>query len=186
METNVSSVKFTYEDYLAIPDDGRRHEIIDGDHYVTPAPLTKHQRILINLVGMFHDTLKVDPVGKILVAPCDVVLSNLDVVQPDLLFISATRSSIITERNIQGAPDLAIEILSEGSRRTDELVKKKLYEHFGVQEYWIVDPELETLKVQRLVNGKYVRTGELSIESPEVLTTSLLPSLRINLSEIFA
>src|SRR5579884_938329 len=178
------SVKFTYEDYLLFPEDGKRHELIDGEHFMTPSPSTKHQRILGNLFLAFRTFLKEHKIGEIFVAPCDVVLSDLGVVEPDLLFVSSGRSSIITEKNIQGPPDLVVEILSETTRKTDEIIKRKLYEHHGVSEYWIVDPELETVKVYRMGDEGYARTGEYSKENTDTLTTPLLPGLQIPLSEI--
>lgn len=105
--------------------------------------------------------------------------------QPDLLFVSASRASIISEKNIRGAPDLIIEIISETTRKTDEVIKRKLYERHRVAEYWIADPELETVKVYRLSNQKYVRAAELSLEAGDSLTTPLLPGLELRLAEIF-
>src|SRR5438128_3226950 len=160
-----SGVKLTYEDFLLFPDDGKRHELIDGEHYVTPSPKTKHQRVSGNLFAALHNHVHPRRAGQLLAAPMDVLLSDTDVVEPDLLFISAARSSIITEPNIQGAPDLVVEILSEGTRKTDEITKRKLYERFGVTEYWVVDPELETVKVYRLSDRRYVRAAELSTEA---------------------
>lgn len=107
-----------------------------------------------------------------------MVLSDLDVVEPDLLFVSSGRSSIITEKNVQGPPDLVVEILSETTRKTDEVIKRKLYEGHGVSEYWVVDPELETIKVYRMKDQGYLRAAELSL-------APLLPGLQISLTEIF-
>ena len=140
MATSHLALKFTYEDYLSFPEDGKRHELIDGEHFVTPAPLTKHQRILSNLHLLITAYVKQNALGSAFFAPTDVILSDTDVVQPDFLFISATRSAIITEANIQGPPDLAVEILSEGTRKTDEVIKRKLYERYGVEEYWVFYP----------------------------------------------
>jgi Uma2 family endonuclease len=116
----------------------------------------------------------------------DVVLSDQDVVEPDLLFVCAARASIITEKNIQGAPDLVVEIISETSRKTDRTIKRKLYERHGVREYWIVDPELETLDIYRMTGGGYVRAAELSREADHAIETPLLQGLRLKLSEIFS
>jgi Uma2 family endonuclease len=185
MSSRPHHVKFTYEDYLLFPEDGKRHELIDGEHFMTPAPSTKHQRILGNLFLAFGTFLKEHKIGEIFVAPCDVVLSDLDVVEPDLLFISSGRSSIITEKNVQGPPDLVIEILSESTRKTDEVIKRKLYEGHGVSEYWVVDPELETIKVYRMKDQGYIRAAELSLEMKNTLATPLLPGLQIPLTEIF-
>jgi len=178
-------VKFTYEDYVLFPDDGRRHELIDGDHYVTPSPVTKHQRISHQLSRLLGNHVARTNAGRVFTAPFDVVLSDLDVVQPDVLFISAARASIITDKNIQGPPDLVIEILSETTRKTDEVIKRKLYERYGISEYWIVDPELETVKVYRLTDQRYARTDELSNEADGTLTTPLLSDLRLPLAAIF-
>jgi len=185
MSTQSHKVKFTYEDYLLFPDNGKRHELIDGEHYMTPAPSTKHQRISSKLHLAMGTYVNRNKAGIVFAAPIDVVLSDLDVVQPDLLFISSAKSSIITEKNIQGAPDLIIEITSETTRKTDEVIKRKLYEHYGVQEYWIVDPEVETVKIYRLTDRGYARTGELALDTGDSLTTPLLPKFQIPLTEIF-
>jgi Uma2 family endonuclease len=179
-------VKFTYEDYLLFRDDGKRHELIEGEHHMTPSPSTKHQKVSRNLLLAIGGFLKLHPIGEIFDAPMDVVLSDLDVVQPDLLFISKERASRITERNIQGAPDFVIEILSETTRKIDEIIKRKLYEQHGVREYWIVDPELESVKVYRTTEQGYTRAAELSTESKSALSTPLIPGLQISLSEIFS
>lgn len=178
-------VKFTYDDYLLFPDDGRRHELIDGEHYMTPSPSERHQRIAMNLSGTLWQYLTTRPIGRAYTAPFDVVLSKTDVVQPDLLFVSSARSSIITSQNVQGVPDIAVEIISDTTRKTDEVVKRKLYERFGVPEYWIVDPELETIKVYRIAGQGYQRVAELSREAGDTLTTPLLSDLNLPLSKIF-
>lgn len=185
MTEHISSTQFTYEDYLLFPDDGKRHELIDGDHYVTPAPTTKHQRVSANLLGFLFAHLQQSKRGKVFAAPTDVVLSDLDVVQPDLLFISHARSSIITPKNIQGPPDLVVEILSETTRKTDEVIKRKLYERYKVPEYWIVDPELESVKIYRLSNQGYARVAELSAEASNALNTPLLPDWELALHDLF-
>jgi Uma2 family endonuclease len=177
--------QLTYEDYLLFPDDGKRHEIIDGDHCVTPAPKTKHQKTSFNLTVAMGSFVKQRGLGLILAAPSDVILSNENVVQPDLLFVSAARASIVTEDNIHGAPDLVVEIISETTRKKDEVTKRKLYERFGVQEYWVVDPELETVKIFRRARQGYGRAVELSKEANDVLTTKLLAGFDLPLIEIF-
>jgi Uma2 family endonuclease len=179
------SVRFNYDDFLLFPEDGKRHEIIDGDRFMTPSPNTKHQRVSFKLSAAFANFLTSHRLGEVFAAPYDVILSNEDIVEPDLLFISAARAAIITEKNIQGPPDLVVEILSAGTRRTDEVVKRKLYERYGVCEYWIVDPELETVKIYRLTDQGYVRTAELAREANETLSTRLLPDFQIPLTALF-
>jgi Uma2 family endonuclease len=128
---------------------------------------------------------KRNKLGLVFTAPCDVILSDENVVQPDLLFVSAARAAIVTDDNIQGAPDLIIEILSESSRKKDEVTKRTLYERFGVQEYWVVDPELEIVKIFKLAQQKYGRALELGKETDDILTTELLPGFSFAVSEIF-
>ena len=179
-------VKFTYEDFLTFPDDGKRHEIIDGEHYVTPSPNTKHQTVSMNLTGAIAIYLRQHPIGAVFAAPFDVVLSNLDVVEPDLLYISRERANVLTTQHVRGAPDLVVEILSPGTRRTDEVTKRKRYEHFGVLEYWVVDPELDTIKMYRRIEGAFARVSELSMEHHDALTTPLLPDFSVSLDDVFA
>ncbi|GJL55318.1 MAG: restriction endonuclease [Nitrospirales bacterium] len=187
MTTASSTIKLTYEDYLGFPEDGKRHELIDGEHHVTPAPLTKHQRISVNLTSALHQHCQHTQQGRIFSAPTDVVLTDTDVVQPDILFIRSERLSIITRQNIQGAPDLVIEILSATTRQRDERLKRTLYEQHGVNEYWIVDPELDSIKIYRLQEGRYGTCQELTLEDPQAtLTTPLLPGFSLLLPNVFA
>ena len=182
-----ASLKFTYEEYLTFPEDGKRHELIDGDHYVTPAPLTKHQRILATLHRIIGPFVHEHSLGTVLFAPVDVLLSQVDVVQPDFLFISTARSSIITERNIQGAPDLVVEILSASTRNNDEGIKHTLYERAQVQEYWIIDPHSDTVKIFQLREGCYDSARELTTQQAKAaIMTPLLPGLSLPLHEIFS
>ena len=181
----IRSSHLTYEDYVLFPDDGKRHEIIEGDHYVTPAPRTKHQRVSANLATPMVFFAKTRRLGLVLTAPSDVILSDENIVQPDLLFVSTARAAIVTEDNIQGAPDLIVELISASSRKMDEVTKRKLYERYGVQEYWIVDPELETVKIFKLEQQAYGRAVELSKEANDLLTTDLLLGFELAVTEIF-
>ncbi|HUO85300.1 MAG TPA: Uma2 family endonuclease [Thermoanaerobaculia bacterium] len=183
--TTESSTKLTYDDFLLLPDDGRRHEIIDGEHYVTPSPITKHQIISRNLEYLIFDFFQENPLGHIFHAPYDVVFSNTDIVEPDIIYVSRERVEIITEKNIQGAPDLLVEILSESTRKTDEIVKRKLYERFGVKEYWVIDPVLDSIKIYRRSAGSFERVAELTLEIGDTLTTALLPGFAAPLARIF-
>jgi Uma2 family endonuclease len=180
------SAKLTYDDFVQFPDDGKRHELIDGEHYVTPSPSTKHQRVAMNLGAMIWVHLKAHPIGEVFVAPFDVVFSNVDVVEPDILYFSKERAAaILTPRHVRGAPELVVEIGSPGTRKRDETLKRRLYEQFGVQEYWVIDPELDTIKVFRRIGDRYQRTAELTLEMNDVLTTPLLPGLELHLAEVF-
>jgi len=179
------TVKFTYEDYLLFPEDGKRHELIDGEHYMTPAPSLKHQIVVQNLSRTLGQYVYERKLGRLFVAPVDVVLSDVDVVQPDLLFVSKANASRLTEKHVRGAPDLVVEVLSEVTRKTDERIKRKLYEKYGVTEYWVVDPELEGVKVFRLTPKGYERAEELGPDDPVPLRSPLFPDLEIPLRKIF-
>jgi len=179
-------VKLTYEDLVALPDDGMRHELIDGEHFVTPAPATPHQLILGNLYLLVATHVREQRVGVVMLAPFDVVFSRYDVVEPDLIYFTRARfKEVVGEKNAQGPPNLAVEILSPSTRRRDEVLKRRLYERNAVDEYWVVDPKLKTVKIHRLVEGKYQKAAELSLEDGAVLTTPLLPDLSLPLTEIF-
>jgi len=186
MAQTAQTIQWTYEDYLAFPEDGKRYEIIEGDCFMSPAPTTKHQRISRRLLYVLEDYFLRTKAGEVFDAPTDVILSDINIVQPDILVVLAARGSIITEKNIQGAPDLVIEIISESTRKTDETTKKKIYEQYGVLEYWIVDPELALVKIYRLTDGRYGRAEERAEERGETVTTVLLPGLDISLTEVFA
>ena len=180
------SVKFTYEDFLNFPNDGKRHEIIEGEHYVTPSPNTKHQTVSLNLTLLLGTYLKHHPIGRVFAAPFDVIFSDLDIVEPDLLYISRERAGILTDKHVRGSPDLVVEIASPGTRKTDEVTKRKLYERFDVREYWVVDPELDAIKVYRRDDGIFARAAELTAEAGDILTTPLLPEFSVSLADLFA
>lgn len=181
-----NGVRLTYDDFVQFPDDGRRHELIDGEHYVTPSPNLKHQAVLGNLHLVIGNWLAEHPIGRVFFAPFDVVFTRFDVVEPDLLYMSNGRAAeILTSANVQGAPDLVVEIGSPGTRRRDETIKRRLYERAGVSEYWTVDPELDLLRVYRRTDGEFARPVELSAEAGDVLTMPLLPGLDLPLARIF-
>jgi Uma2 family endonuclease len=181
-----SSVKLTYDDFLRFPDDGKRHELIDGEHYVTPSPNTRHQEISGRLFLLIGTWLETHPVGRLFYAPFDVVFTSFDVVEPDLLYMSHQRArEILTEKHVTGAPQLVVEIASKGTRERDETIKRRLYERVGVAEYWVVDPALEVIRVYRRSADGFARPVELSREAGDVLRTDLLPELDLPLPSIF-
>ena len=180
-------VKYTYDDLLTFPDDGLRREIIDGELYVTPSPATQHQVIVGNVYYLLRRHLAAHPAGHIFLAPLDVVFSKFDVVEPDLLFVSNARRGVVTRKNIQGSPDLAIEVLSPGTRRTDEMAKRRLYERFDVLEYWLIDAEIEAVKIYRrpATGVPFERVGEYTLEAGDQIASPLFPDLYVPLSDIF-
>jgi len=179
-------VKLTYDDFVQFPDDGQRHELIDGEHYVTPSPNTKHQTISLNLTVLIGGWLERNPIGRLFHAPFDVVFSNFDVVEPDLLYLSNARAAdALTPQHVRGVPELVIEIGSPSTRKRDETIKRRLYERAGVAEYWVVDPELDAIRVYRRDGDTFARVTELSADAGDSLTTALLPGLAIQLSRVF-
>jgi Uma2 family endonuclease len=179
-------VKLTYDDFLLFPDDGKRHELIDGEHYVTPSPNTRHQRISGKLHLIIGNWLEANPIGQLFYAPFDVVFSNFDVVEPDLLYVSNARAAeILTDTHVAGVPELVIEIGSKGTRKRDDTIKRRLYERAGVNEYWIVDPDIDSIRVLRRSGDAFARPVELSTEAGDSLETPLLPGLTIPLARIF-
>ncbi len=179
-------LKLTYDDYLLFPDDGNRHELIDGEHYVTPSPRLNHQGVSGNIYLLIASWLEAHPIGRVYYAPVDLVFSNFDVVEPDLLYLSNERhAQIATPKNMQGAPELVVEIGSPATRKRDETIKKRLYERSGVEEYWVVDPETDVVRVYRREAEGFGRVVELSREAGDVLTTPLLAGLELPLIRIF-
>jgi Uma2 family endonuclease len=181
-----SARKLTYGDFMLFPDDGKRHEIVDGEHFVTPSPNVRHQRILRRLYDLVGRFVEERSIGEVFFAPLDVLLSEHDVVEPDLFFVGRGQSTILTAANVRGAPDLVVEVLSPSSRRLDEVIKQRAYERTGVAEYWIVDPEAETIKIFRRAGESYGRPVLLSSALGDVLTTPQLPGLEIPLPALFA
>lgn len=147
--------KLTYEDYLTLPDDGRRYEILDGDLEMTPAPSPRHQAVSRNLQRLLDRHVTDNRLGSLYNAPIDILLAPTTIVQPDLLFLAAGREQVVTERAIEGAPDLIVEILSPSTARRDRVAKAALYARFGVSHYWLVDPDARTVEIHALAAGSY-------------------------------
>jgi len=176
-------IKLTYEDYEVLPDDGKRYEILDGELFVTPAPVPKHQDVSRNLVHILNNHVMERGLGRIYYAPIDVILANTTIAQPDILFIAKGRESIITERAVEGPPDLLVEIISPSSRRQDRVVKAALYATFGVRHYWIADPVSRTLETYELDGGGYRLAG--THEGAARFRTALFPELEIDLARVW-
>ena len=175
-------VKFTYRDYLLLPEQDRR-ELIDGELYVVPAPSFNHQDVSANLGMILREFVKSKGIGVVLWAPFDVVLSDENVVQPDILYVSNENREIITEANVSGPPDLVVEVLSPSTADRDKELKLRLYSRFGVREYWIVDPVSKSVQVLAL--GDEGRNAVLTYHSGSV-SSAVLPDLSIEVADIFA
>jgi Uma2 family endonuclease len=169
----------TYEDYAALPADGRRYELHEGEIFVTPAPSPLHQQVIRNLLGLLDAHVKQRRLGEILVAPVDCILGENTVVQPDILFVETARLTSISERGVEGPPTLAIEVLSPSTRAADRGVKAQIYARYRIPHYWIADPELRTIEAYVLQDGQYRPTSRLagaaSAALPPFLDLALAP-----------
>jgi len=175
--------KYTYQDYLNTPDD-TRYELIEGKLIMmTPAPTTQHQRISRKIEFILDKYITENELGEIFDAPYDVVLDNENVLQPDLLFISKDKMHIIEKKNIKGAPELVIEIISESTAYHDMIKKKQLYARFGIKEYWIVIPEESAIELYYLKDSSYQLHKKFLL--PDIFESPLFPSLQFSLTQIF-
>jgi Uma2 family endonuclease len=159
----------TYEDYAALPADGRRYELHEGEVYVTPAPSPQHQEIVRNLLVILHAHVRRSGTGKVFPAPIDCILSEATIVQPDLVYVDAASVSLVSERGIEGPPTLAVEVLSPTSRAMDRGAKAQLYARYRVSYYWIVDPRLRTIDGYVLEGEHYQPSGSVHVESSAAL-----------------
>ena len=178
----VTTPRLTYQDYANTEGD-ERYELLDGELILVASPNMDHQEAVTNLGTSLSVFVKEHDLGKVYFAPTDVLLTDTSVVQPDLLFISRERESIRTPANIQGAPDLIVEILSPSSVRRDWHHKRELYASHGVKEYWIVDP------VHQIVSVMLLQSGVLEIDETytegDMITSATLEGFSITLSDIF-
>ena len=182
MVVTSARIKFTYEDYCNAPED-KRYELHDGDLVVVPAPKEQHQDTVGTIfiaLSLFVRRLKL---GRVYVAPFDIVFSNHDVVQPDVIFVSDEREHVITPDNIQGAPDLVIEVLSPSTAHRDRTFKRALYSRHGVGEFWLVDTEARTIEVLLLGSDGYETVATYG--AGEVLTSPTLTDFTLKIDDIF-
>ena len=184
-----SPIKFTFRDYKSLPYSEReRYELLEGELIpMAPSPSEPHQWVCGELADRLRRFSKERQLGCVYQAPLDVVLGETgeeQVVQPDILFISKARSEIIHKDEIRGAPDLVVEILSPATAEKDRTYKRTLYAKYGAKEYWLVDPEAQTIEVLSLGAKGYRRAG--LYEASQKLKSPLLPKLEISLEEVFA
>lgn len=178
--------KLTYDEFQTLPRDGsKRLELIEGEVFMTPSPNTRHQRAVGRLFRVLSDHAEENDLGEVFIAPYDIVFSKWTALEPDLLFIRKDRASIVTEANVQGAPDLVIEILSPSNKAYDRKTKLRAYEKAGVPEIWYFDPEDDSAEILNLGgDGFYVVTARLS--GSEAIVSKALPGLTLTLDQVFA
>ncbi len=182
-----SATRFTYDDLVAMFPEGDRlrHELIAGEHFVTPSPTNRHQELSIRLtisIGVHLEGHSAQ--GKLYAAPFDVVMTPYDVVEPDLLVVLGDQLHILTEANVKGVPGLVVEILSPGTRKRDQTLKRQLFDREGVREYWMVDPDRNQVAVHRRgTDGSFPLVTTL--DASGTLTTPLLPGWSVALGLLF-
>ena len=184
MATNPHGVLLTYEDYAAILTDRNRYEILNGVLSVTPAPyhVSPGCRDSIS-TAILGEYVRGTDFGKILIAPCDVLLSTHNIVQPDILFVALERLHIVEPANVKGAPDLVIEVLSLSTAVNDLNVKRQVYAEHGVKHYWIVDPNRRSITAHTLVGDVYEPIRESSPNEP--FSAPPFSELAIDLAEVW-
>lgn len=177
-------VRFKAEDVWQTPEDGRTYEVIDGDLYVSPPPLVRHQRGVGRLYEYLAPHVRRRRMGEVFVAPIGVVLDEESGVQPDLVYVSIERAQMITEKAIQGAPDLVVEVLSPSTLERDRGIKMRRYAAAGVPHYWLLDPEMRTLQPYRLCEHGYEPLGTYGPGA--IFRPELFPVLEIPVDDLWA
>lgn len=174
--------RLSYDDLRQIPPDRNRYELIEAELLVSAAPNIEHQRKAGRLFVELTSFVRQHDLGEVFIAPCDVVLDSSTVLEPDILFVSKARQSIVKPACIEGAPDLIIEIVSDSSRLIDRFVKRDRYAEFGVPEYWLLDPFEPRIEVLRLEERKYRVVGVFGKD--DTLESPAFPGLRLSLSSL--
>jgi Uma2 family endonuclease len=171
----------TYDDLQAFPADNFRRELIDGELIVTAAPSTRHQRVVLELGARLLAYSK-EHGGEVYVAPTDVYFSDVNVVEPDVVFVSAANVDRVEEKFIRSAPDIVVEVSSPSTRRLELRRKRELYARFGVPEYWYIDLDADRVEIYRLAEGSYALPYLL--ERGDVLDAPQIPGFSIALDEL--
>ena len=178
----VAKRKLTYQDYLQTPDDVR-YELIDGELVLMPSPKEIHQRLIFRLGFPLDAFVLENFLGIVYPAPFDVYFSDTAILQPDILFVSNERAHIVTEDNVQGAPDLVVEIISPSDPNRDRVRKRRIYERHGVGEYWLVDPYARNITVLLLDGDGYETDGIYGIG--DTLNSPTLPGFALSIADLF-
>lgn len=174
----------THHDYRELPEHGPRYQLVEGELHMAPAPNRYHQTILINLFAIFIRHLDQHPeLGKIYIAPFDVQLTDINVYQPDLIFVLDKHKAIFTDQGAEGAPDLVVEILSPKTAKLDTGTKREIYARTGVEELWIVDPATRRIMVFRLQEN--AESPAFTVGDEASIQTPLLPGLTVSTAAVF-
>ena len=183
MATNAQA-RLTYQDYFDLPESDERYELIDGELYMAPTPIPEHQIFLFYLTKVVEEFITGHGLGRVIIAPQDVILSDDVVLQPDMMFVSNERLHIIKwGQYVQGAPDLVVEVLSPSTARHDRTLKRERYARFGVREYWIADIVGRTIEVNVSSGDKFEVVGVYG--EGDIFESPLLTGLEVDISGVF-
>ena len=177
------AIPMTYAEYALLPQDRNRYEVLDGELFMTPSPSVRHQVAAFELASILRDHVSRHKLGRVLVAPMDVMLSETNIVQPDILFLRTDRVPPGDADNVRVAPNLIVEVISPSTAKEDREDKRTVYARHGVAHYWIVDPGLRTLEMYSLAGESYELTAEYSGDASAA--SPLFPGLSIPLTQIW-
>jgi Uma2 family endonuclease len=177
------TAKMNYDQLCLLPEDGNQHELFDGELVMTPSPRPRHQDIVVKLTTRLAAYMEPRSLGKLYVAPLDTIMDEYTVVQPDILFVSRERVAEVVKEWIEGAPDLVVEVLSPSTFHKDLRRKMGVYSQFGVKEYWIVDPEEQTIALYERAGEKLQLTRQFA--AGETFRSPLLPGFELEVQSIF-
>lgn len=183
--TSLSTAAYgmTAEDFFRRPQGPPYYELIDGDLYMSPSPRRDHQNILLNLATALRVYLRQHPLGKLYVAPSDVLFTDDQILNPDVYFVREERSEILTDYGASGAPDLVVEILSPSTATRDLGRKREIYAESGVEEFWVVSPKTQTVEVYRLREKADEPVAVLAVG--QTLTSALFPGWSLAVADVF-
>jgi Uma2 family endonuclease len=181
-QTRIAPV--TYRELLRYPDDLLRRELIDGEVVVSPAPSPTHQDVVANVLFIARSFARLHKLGHVWPAPLDISFSTIDVAQPDVVFLSQARRHLVSNRGIEGAPDLCVEAISKGTSYNDGVKKRALYARFGVLEYWIIDPRQRTIELLGLVQQSGRGRRSQRAFAP-IRASAVLPGIALDTAEVF-
>jgi Uma2 family endonuclease len=186
VEAKSTRQRWTYSEFARLPSEGStRYEIIDGELVVTPSPTGRHQRIVTDMVTLLNVFVRSHDLGQLFTGPLDVLFAEGDYLEPDILFVRGDRAQLVTDRGVEGPPDLVVEVVSPSTAARDRGIKLERYRLYGVPEYWVVDPEERTVEVWDLANEANEPARHGSAETLRWTPDQGGATLEIELAELF-
>lgn len=173
----------SYDEYCLLPDDGKRYQVLEGELFVSPAPRPQHQRVLFHLARLLQEHVEENGLGEVFISPIDVILEPMTIVQPDIVFVGSDQADIVTDLNIQGPPDLCIEVISPTTGLIDRHAKRNIYARLGVREYWIIDTNRQVIAVYALQDHDYGEPSEAT--GDDLVRSTVIHGFAVRARDIF-